>query len=133
MALLDSLPAQLSRRGGLPPGRLLLSCERRSSAASTVSRKARRSLTKERCRLFERCLSIDQVSRASYRSRGNPLTSTLPDGDSQAYLLLSIAYLRLGDPDEAYEAVGKARALDPLNPQMYRQLSAVLAPSGPQR
>ena len=74
---------------------------------------------------LQRCVSIDQVSRASYRSSGNPITSALPDGDSQAYLLLSIAYLRLGDPVKAYEAVSKARALDPLNPQMYRQLSDV--------
>jgi tetratricopeptide (TPR) repeat protein len=32
----------------------------------------------------------------------------------------------LGNPVEAYEVVNKARALDPLNPQMYRQLSDVL-------
>jgi len=55
-----------------------------------------------------RCISIDH------------------EGDPQAYLLLSIAYLRLGDAVKAYEAVNKARALDPLNPEMYRQLSDVL-------
>jgi tetratricopeptide (TPR) repeat protein len=48
------------------------------------------------------------------------------EGDPQAYLLLSIAYLRLGDAVKAYEAVNKARAMDPLNPEMYRQLSDVL-------
>ena len=48
------------------------------------------------------------------------------EGDPQAYLLLSLAYLRLGDAVKAYEAVNKARALDPLNPEMYRQLSDVL-------
>jgi tetratricopeptide (TPR) repeat protein len=48
------------------------------------------------------------------------------EGDPQAYLLLSVAYLRLGDAVKAYEAVNKARALEPLNPEMYRQLSDVL-------
>jgi tetratricopeptide (TPR) repeat protein len=36
----------------------------------------------------------------------------------------------LGDPDKAYVAIDQARALDPLNPQMYRQFSAVLAQQG---
>ena len=67
---------------------------------------------------LSRCLEIDRVGRPS---------SALSGGDSQAYLLLSIAYLRLGDADHAYDAVSKGQALDPLNPQMYRQLSDVLA------
>ena len=64
-----------------------------------------------------RCLEIDRVVRPSFAVAG---------GDSQASLLLSIVYLRLGDADRAYEAASKARALDPLNPQVYRQLSDVL-------
>jgi len=36
-------------------------------------------------------------------------------------------YSRLGDLNQAYEAVNKARALDPLNPQVYRQLATVFA------
>ena len=124
VALLDSLPAQLSpadvyRQAGyyyLVKGDQVSEYGLKQSAPAAYQ-KALQAL--------QRCVSIDQVSRASYRSSGNPITSALPDGDSQAYLLLSIAYLRLGDPVKAYEAVSKARALDPLNPQMYRQLSDV--------
>jgi tetratricopeptide (TPR) repeat protein len=75
---------------------------------------------------LRRCISIDQVARARYLSRGNPTVSTIAEGDSQAYFLLSFAYLRSGDPEHAYEAVNQARVLDPLNPQVYRQLSDVL-------
>jgi len=123
-ALLDSLPAQFSpadvyRQAGyyyLVKGDQVGEHGLTQSALAAYQRALEALL---------RCLSIDQVSRASYRSSGNPITSALPEGDSQAYLLLSIAYLRLGDPVKAYEAVSKARALDPLNPQMYRQLSDV--------
>ena len=72
-----------------------------------------------------RCLSIDQVARARFRSNGNPRSSVIPEGDSQVYLLTSLAYVRLGDSEHAYEAVTKARALDPLDPRMYQQLSDV--------
>ena len=124
VALLDSLPAQLSpedvyRQASyyyLVKGDQVSEHGLKQSAPAAYQRALQALL---------RCLSVDQVSRASYRSRGNPITSALPDGDAQAYLLLSIAYLRLGDPVKAYEAVSKARALDPLNPQMYRQLSDV--------
>jgi len=124
VALLDSLPAQLSpedvyRQAGYY---YLVKGDQVGEHGLTQSVPA---AYQRALQALLRCLSIDQVSRASYRSRGNPITSTLPDGDSQAYLLLSIAYLRLGDAVKAYEAVSKARALDPLNPQMYRQLSDV--------
>jgi len=56
--------------------------------------------------------------------------AALPQGDAQARLLLSLVYLRLENPDKAYEAVNQARALDPLNPQVYRQLAAVLEQQG---
>ena len=124
LALLDSLPAVLSpldvyRQAGyyyLVKGDRVREHGLAQSAVAAYQ-KALEALL--------RCLSIDEVSRASYRSRGNPITSALPDGDSQAYLLLSIAYLRSEDPVKAYEAVSKARGLDPLNPQMYRQLSDI--------
>jgi tetratricopeptide (TPR) repeat protein len=124
MALLDSLPAALSspdvyRQAGyyyLVKGDQVRGDDRAQDAPAAYQRALQ---------ALQRSVSIDQVSRASYRSSGNPITSALSEGDSQAYLLLSIAYLRLGDPVKAYEAVSKARALDPLNPQMYRQLSDV--------
>jgi tetratricopeptide (TPR) repeat protein len=45
--------------------------------------------------------------------------------DPETYLLLSLTYVRLENPYKALEAVNKARALDPLNPQIYRQLARV--------
>jgi tetratricopeptide (TPR) repeat protein len=125
LALLDSLPAALSspdvyRQAGyyyLVKGDQVRGDDRAQDAPAAYQRALQ---------ALQRSVSIDQVSRASYRLSGNPTTSALFEGDSQAYLLLSIAYLRLGDPVKAYEAVSKARALDPLNPQIYRQLSDVL-------
>ena len=73
-----------------------------------------------------RCVSIDQAARTNFRRRGNSGSSIRPEGDSQAYLLLSITYVRLKDPDGAFEAVSQALALDPLDPRMYQQLSDVL-------
>jgi tetratricopeptide (TPR) repeat protein len=45
--------------------------------------------------------------------------------DRQALLLLSISYLESGDPQKALQPIEAARDLDPLNPQVFRQLSAV--------
>jgi len=73
-----------------------------------------------------RSVSIDQAVAASYLALSNRPSPGPAEGDSRAYLLLSVVYSRLGDPGKAYDAVNKARALDPLNPQMYRQLAAVL-------
>jgi len=113
LALIDSLPAKLSppdvyRQAGYYY--LVQGEHGRVEKAPASYKRALQALL--------RCLEIDQVSRPS---------SALSWGDSEAYLLLSIAYLRLGDADHAYDAVSKGRSLDPLNPQMYRQLSDVLA------
>ena len=79
---------------------------------------------------LERCIAIDQASRASYLSRTNGTRAALSQGDAQAHLLLSLVYVRLADPEKAYGAINRARTLDPLDPRMYRQLSAVLAQQG---
>ena len=124
VALLDSLPSALSRPDAYRQAGYYYLVKgdrvREQGHAQDAPAAYQRAL-----QALQRCVSIDRASRASYRSTGNPITSALPDGDSQAYLLLSIAYLRLGDLVKAYEAVTKARALDPLNPQMYRQLADV--------
>lgn len=133
LALLEPLPAALSRpqsyrQAGyyqLLKGDLVHERDARQSAAAY--RGARQAL--------ERCISIDAVSRGNYLAHPDtrqavPGSYPLREGDAQAHLLLSLVYFRLGDPDKAYEAVNQARTLDPLNPQMYRQLSAVLAQQG---
>jgi tetratricopeptide (TPR) repeat protein len=125
VALLDPLPASLSRsdsyrqagyyqilKGDLEHDRNLLQ-------GTAVYRSALQAL--------ERCIAIDQASRGSYLARTNGGQAALSQGDAQAYLLLSLVHVRLGDLSHAYGAISQGRALDPLNPQMYRQLSAVLA------
>jgi len=129
---LDPLPPALSRSDAYRQAgyyQLLkgdLEHERDASKSAAAYRSALQAI--------ERSISIDQVSRAGYFSRANAESSArlaaLPQGDAQARLLLSLVYLRLENPDKAYEAVNQARALDPLNPQVYRQLAAVLEQQG---
>jgi len=47
-----------------------------------------------------------------------------------AWTLLSMAYLRSGDNDNAMTAAQQARALNPVNAQLYRQISEIYARSG---
>ena len=132
LALLDALPAARSRSDAYRQAGYYhlvkgdLEHERDPAQSAAAYRSALQAI--------ERSISIDQVSRGSYLSRADVRSSTrvaaLPQGDAQARLLLSLVYLRLENPDKAYEAVNQARALDPLNPQMYRQLSAVLEQQG---
>ena len=133
VALLDTLPAVLSRADAYRQAgyyQILkgdLVHERDAVQSAAAYGRAREAL--------ERCIAIDQASRGNYLSRienrsGSQQFSPLREGDSQAYLLLSVAHERLGDAEKAYEAVNQARTLDPLNPQMYRQLSVVLAQQG---
>jgi protein O-mannosyl-transferase len=133
LALLDTLPPGLSRPDSYRQAgyyHLLkgdMEHERDPVQSTAAYRDARQAL--------DRCISIDQSSRADYFSRIGPRSgalrfSPLREGDAQAYLLLSLVYVRLGDTDRAFRAVNQARTLDPLNPQMYRQLSAVLGQQG---
>lgn len=75
-----------------------------------------------------RSISADKVGRATYRTHHR--LSGIPSGDPESYLFLAAAYLESGNPDEALEAANQARALDRLNPKVYRQLSAVFTAQG---
>ena len=133
LAVLDTLPAALSRADSYRQAgyyQLLkgdLVHERDAPQSAAAYRTALGDL--------ERGISIDQVSRANYLSRidtrSGPLRFSPPrEGDAQAFLLLSLVYLRLEDPAKAYQAINQARTLEPLDPRIYRQLSAVLAQQG---
>jgi protein O-mannosyl-transferase len=77
---------------------------------------------------LSRGISIDQIRRASYRAQHKfPPTA---EGDPQAYLWQSMAYLELSNPEKALETANQALALDSLNPKIYRQLSAVYLAQG---
>jgi tetratricopeptide (TPR) repeat protein len=129
VALLDSLPEARSRpepyrSAGyyyLLKGDQLHDHGSVESAAAAYQRAVRALL---------RSIAIDQLGRAGYRARGNPAFSNAREGDSGAYVLLSAAYLRSGDPAEALAAATKARDLDPLNLRIYQQLSDVLLRQG---
>jgi hypothetical protein len=73
-------------------------------------------------------IAIDKVQRLSYGSHANSTATS--GGDAQAHLLLSVAYLESGNPGEALSAANRARVLDPLDPRIYRQLSAVFFDQG---
>jgi len=128
LAILDPLPPALSRPDAYRQAGYYylakgdLEHDRDAPKSSAAYRSALQAI--------ERGIAIDQASRGSYLARTNGGQAALRQGDAQAYLLLSLAYLRLEDTDKAYRAINQARALDPLNPQMYRQLSAVLAQQG---
>jgi len=128
LALLDPLPAALSRSESYRQAgyyQLLkgdMENERNASQGMADYRSALQAL--------DRCITIDQASRGSYLARGSSGQAALPQGDAQAYLLLSLAHVRLAELEKAYEAINQARTLDPLNPRMYQQLSAVLAKLG---
>jgi Flp pilus assembly protein TadD len=96
--------------------------EKSIDQSKTIYEKARQVLL--------RAISINQARRGWYltSSAGRPFRGS--EEDPQAYLLLSLICLRLGDPNPAYAAISRARALDPLNPQIYRQLAAVLDQQG---
>ncbi len=132
LALLDALPPALSRPDSYRQAGyyLLLKGDLEHERNATQSAAAYRSAL----HALERCISIDQASRGNYLSRTDVRSSTrfaaLPQGDAQARLLLSLVYLRLENPDKAYEAVNQARELEPLDPRLYQQLSAVLAAQG---
>jgi hypothetical protein len=65
-----------------------------------------------------RCISICLV----HDRRGEAVVAAEPE----AYRLLSAVYLRLGDISQAAKAADSAIALDPLNPDAYRQTARVL-------
>ena len=113
LALIDSLPAKLSPPDAYRQAGYYYLVQSEHGPVQNAQAAYKRAL-----QALLRCLEIDQAATPR---------SVLSGGDSQAYLLLSIVYLRLGDAVQAYDAVSKGRALDPLNPQMYRQLSDVLA------
>jgi len=49
---------------------------------------------------------------------------------ADAYLLLSTAYLSAGETAKAQDAVAHARGIDPLSPQLYRQMADAAAAAG---
>jgi tetratricopeptide (TPR) repeat protein len=81
---------------------------------------------------FHRFLAIEKAQFAAFRRTlkpGGPSPKSAEgitaarQGD--AYTSLSIAYLRSGDANSALDAARQARALNPVSPELYRQMSRI--------
>ncbi len=77
--------------------------------------------------VLQRCVSIYQAGREAYNQKlkARGALPLLALGDAEPYRLLSMAYLGLGDSGQALQSVSQALEIDPLNPQIYRQLAQV--------
>jgi hypothetical protein len=84
--------------------------------------------------VLQRGAAIMKATRERERERlkvlGKPELAFGPSSNDDVYRLLSVAYLRLGSGDNAFEAVAEGRKQDPLNPEMYGQMAEVLLAAG---
>jgi protein O-mannosyl-transferase len=93
----------------------------------------------ESTRAYQRALkiltrgeAIDKASGALFREqlRASGKDATIPIGSSELYRWLSMAYLRLGDLQEAYDTAFFARQLDPSISEPHLVIGQVLALQG---
>jgi tetratricopeptide (TPR) repeat protein len=77
--------------------------------------------------LLLRCARIAEIERQqdleTQRARGNAAPESAATPNDDAYRLLSLAYLRLGQTEQALAQAAVARTREPMNPEVYRQLS----------
>ena len=142
IALLDSLPnARNQADAYLWPGAYYLvkgdRLSQRGANGEMLSSPASVAQYDRARELLLRSIAIDRSARAEYhrqhdRGLGNSTALAAPNGDietfrtpAEAQRLLSEVYLRLGDPDNALTAGALSSRLDPLNPEVYRQMAAV--------
>jgi len=69
-----------------------------------------------------------ELERLREEGKSAKLLGASPNDD--LYRLLSMAYLRLGDGDKAFDAAVEARKHEPLSPPVYTQLAQVLSAGG---
>jgi protein O-mannosyl-transferase len=81
---------------------------------------------KRALQILLRCISID---KAHVRERDSGV-HVAAASEPEAYRLMSVAYVQIGDHARALDAAIEARALRPFNPEVYRQLAAVFLESG---
>ncbi|MDR3698965.1 MAG: DUF1736 domain-containing protein [Candidatus Sulfopaludibacter sp.] len=84
--------------------------------------------------VLQRGAGIVKAIRAERRDKlkalGKPDLAFAPNSNDDVFRLLSVAYLRLGHGDEAFEAAAEGRKQDPLNPDDYAQMAEVLENGG---
>ncbi|HEY4838377.1 MAG TPA: hypothetical protein VIH72_07215, partial [Candidatus Acidoferrales bacterium] len=93
----------------------------------------------ESTRAYQRALkvltrgeAIDKASAALYRERLRDAgkDSTIPVGSAELYKQLAITYMRLGDPQKAYDAASYGKQLDPSMAEVYMVIGQVLVLRG---
>ena len=122
IALLASLPNKLSRPEVYRMAGYYYLLKSRQPSAQHNS-----NLYVKATRYLLRSIAIGEAGQASYQQMDQSGIGHFAAGDPQAYLLLSVAYLESGNADKALSPANQAMALEPVNPQIYRQLSAVFA------
>lgn len=80
--------------------------------------------------LLLRSIAINGVALEKEMARGGPGLADIAAGSAGLYTQLSAAYLRLMETPDALAAVVRARALDPMSSDVYRQLSRVMLAAG---
>jgi protein O-mannosyl-transferase len=82
--------------------------------------------------LLTRGEAIDKASAAVYRQqlRDSGKDSTIPVGSPELYKQLSITYMRIGEPQKAYDAASYAKQLDPSIAEVYVIMGQVRALQG---
>jgi len=77
--------------------------------------------------LVERCARIDKNVHDAYAAKLRGASDARPflEGDPQPYLMLSVAYSRLNDPDKAINAAREALRLHPRSSNGYLQVANI--------
>jgi tetratricopeptide (TPR) repeat protein len=122
VALLDSLPDRLNDAAAY----------RMAGAAYLL--KGNRQADEKAVPLLLRCAHISELDRQQYpeaqSAPENEGPASAPNPNDDAYRLLSLAYLRLGQTQPALAQAAAARTREPMNPEVYRQLSSAFLASG---
>jgi tetratricopeptide (TPR) repeat protein len=122
VALLDSLPDRLNDAAAY----------RLAGAAYLL--KDNRQADETALPLLLRCAHIAEIGRQqdleAQAAHQNAAPVSVPNPNDDVYRLLSLAYLRLGQIQQARAQGAVARTREPMNPEVYRQLSSAFLAGG---
>ncbi|HXB69392.1 MAG TPA: hypothetical protein VNY05_14170 [Candidatus Acidoferrales bacterium] len=126
IAILDRLPASLNFAAPYQwGGECYLLKGDRLGGSPESERAYRRSL-----QFLLQCVSITKASHGASNGAANAASNEETQGSADLYRVLSACYLRLADTRQALEAGNHALRLEPLKPELYRQIADVLVGAG---